>query len=517
MVMTSPLDLTNCDKEKIHLIASIQGHGAFLSLSRVDLKIRNVSENLSGFFKHPEESSFFLGKRLNDLIPLELTSKIHERLRSSDLLQEGLSVYLDNGEVLEVHLYPLAEDLAGVEFERHVPPEGNDVAIAINGYLERMQKARGLGEVSEIACKAVRFLSGFERVMIYRFFPPAMYGEVIAEDKIASAQSFLHHRFPSTDIPKPARDLYLRNKVRYIHDSAGVNFPIHPMVFDKKSPLDMSDSRLRSVSRIHIEYLKNMGVRGSMSVAIIVGGDLWGIISCHHHEPQYVSQLSRRLCLQIANTLAMVAPLLENYDRSEKENNFNMRLHSFFNEIKLDQDPLGALFRKVSHINSLFSGEGVAYVTPEKVTTAGLTPLKNDIKEIWEILRKEMTGDLFFTDRLSTLNEKFSDLKEQASGILAMKVSPLDDSMLIFTRPEYLYKIFWGGDPRKNLDERKYNGDINPRASFETWTEVVKGASLPWNEFELQGAKNFRTLVFDSLVRKEELIGELHQRLKAKG
>lgn len=509
----SNLDLTNCDREKIHHISSIQGHGAFVAVHKIDQKIRNVSTNLTAFFGKTGESDTLIGKRLNDILPLELTLKIHQKLRTLETETQSLEFPYEGNRLIEIHVYSIADDLAGLEFEFHEEGSENPAA-GLNEYLEKMQKASGLNEVAEVACKAIRFLTGFERVMTYRFFPPTMYGEVIAEDRIASAQAFLGHRFPATDIPKPARDLYFRNKVRYIHDSKGETFEIRPVGHDKREPLDLSDSRLRAVSSIHIEYLINMGVRGSMSVAIIVGGQLWGIIACHNSEPLFVSQTTRRLCLQVGNTLAMVAPLLEGNSIFAKENNFYKNLHSFFETIKMESDPVSFLFRKIDKLNELFSCQGVALVTPEKTTSAGLTPRSQEIRTLWDFLREKIQGEIFQTNELSTLNETFLGVKDQASGLLAIKVSPVDDSMLIFMRPEKLFSILWGGDPRKNLDERNYSGKINPRASFETWTEVVKGNSMPWNDFEMAGAKQFRTLVFDSLVRKEELIGELHERLK---
>ncbi len=511
----SQLDLTTCDREKIHLISSVQGHGAFLGVHKLDQKIRNVSTNLASFFGKEGDSENFIGKKLNDFLPYELSLKIIQKVKQLENGPQYLEMLFDGTKKIEVHIFSAAPELAGVEFEFHEATDEN-LSSGLNDFLEDMQKASGLEEVSRVACQAIRFLTGFDRVMIYRFFPPSMYGEVIAEDRIASAQTFLRHRFPATDIPKPARDLYLKNKVRYIHDSHAENFEIRPVGYDKKIPLDMSDSRLRSVSLIHIEYLKNMGVRGSMSVAIIVDGSLWGIISCHHHEATFVSQANRKLCLQVGNTLALMAPLLENNTIFSQENSFYKNLHSFFDEIKLEGDPVGYIFKKADKLLNLFSSQGVALVTPEKISVAGLTPRTQDIRTIANHLKKDFHEETLETNQLGTEGEVNFAFKEQASGILAVKVSPMDDSMLIFMRPEKLESVLWGGDPRKNLEERNYNGQINPRASFETWTEVVKGTSLPWRNFEIEGVKQFKNLVFDSLVRKELLIGELHERLKAR-
>lgn len=511
-----PLDLTNCDKEKLHLITEIQGHGTILVMNEVDLKITHVGENLARFFGHSEDGAFFIGKRLVDVLSFDLATRIFQLIKSRTFTS-GLEYVSENGETVEVHIFPLSNELMGIEFERFDPEIGHREKKELNPYIEQMQTGRSLEEVSEVACKAVRSLTGFERVMIYRFFPPEMFGEVIAEDRVANAQSFLRHRFPATDIPKPARELYLKNKVRYIHDSESADVPILTGAGNKNTVLDMTDSRLRAVSKVHVEYLRNMKVRGSMSVAIISGGSLWGIISCHHSSPLYVSQASRRLCLQVGNTLGMVAPLMENAARMKAEIRFNSELHKLFSEISTEKEPLNGVFKKIDQLNSLFSSHGVAYVTPEKIVSAGITPLTADVRKLWEVLRKKMNSDVFDTRRISELSLEFLSFKDQASGILAIKVSPLDDSMMIFLRPESLQTIRWGGDPRKNLEQREYNGQINPRASFETWTEVVNGASLPWTDFEIKGARHFRNLVFDSLVRKEQLIDELHTRLRSKG
>lgn len=515
-MMTNSLDLTNCDREQIHLIASIQGHGTFLSLGKTDLRIRNVAQNLAAFFGKEEAAEAYIGRRLNDLFSMEYTGLIHECFRGGSTLPAALELNLTTGKTLEVHLYNLSADLVGIEFEAYEKAVDSDLATELNLYLEEMQRGKNVSQVAEAACKAVRSITGFDRVMMYRFFPPTMYGEVIAEDRNAESQSFQGHRFPATDIPKPARDLYLRNKVRFIYDGEEKNFGIAPGTIDKKNPLDLSDSRLRSVSAIHLEYLKNMGVRSSMSVAVIVNGQLWGLIACHNSSPLYVSQEKRKLCLQVGNTLAMVAPLMERSMVHGEENTFYGRLYDLFNVLKLEPDPLLSLFRRIEDLNRLFSCGGVALVTPDETRAAGITPRTSDIQKIWKSVKENMATDVYDTEHLEGLHSEFKEMKDEASGVLAIKVSPLNDSMLLFFRPENLFTILWGGDPRKNLEDKNYGGKINPRVSFETWTEVVKGKSLPWKDFEVRGARQFRSLVFDSLVRKEELIGELHQRLKAK-
>jgi light-regulated signal transduction histidine kinase (bacteriophytochrome) len=420
---------------------------------------------------------------------------------------------------LDVYAHIIDEHLIAFEFELIPEKVDTDISFDINVFMQILQKAKDVNEMGNLCCKAIRRLSGYERVMLYRFFPPTMYGQVIAEDKVASASSFLDHRFPATDIPKPARDLYLKNQIRYIHDSHSKVYDIFPKFDSEHRPLNMSESRLRGVSFIHIEYLKNMGVGGSFSVAVIINGELWGLFACHHTASNYISHQARSQCLTVANAMALSAANNENFDFHAKHLKFNLKLNELFTNLKEETQPLEKMFRNDELIRDIFSCEGFAYVTDKKVKTFGVTPLAKEITKIWKVIFDELektNRKVFFTDNLGTFDESFVDFKDQASGVLAIRLSLTDDSMLILMRPEYLETILWGGDPRKNLEARNYKGVINPRASFDSWAQVIHNQSKPWKDFEVKGITIFKDLIFDSLILKEHLILELTKSLKTK-
>ena len=146
-----------------------------------------------------------------------------------------------------------------------------------------LERAASVQAVCEVAAEAFRKLTGFDRIMIYRFLDDDA-GHVVAEAREETSSSFLNHHFPATDIPRQARALYVRNPVRVIPDAAYAPQPLRGG--EGRPPLDMSDCGLRSVSPIHLQYLKNMGVRASLSLSIVVDDKLWGLFACHHYSPR---------------------------------------------------------------------------------------------------------------------------------------------------------------------------------------------------------------------------------------
>ncbi len=506
------VDLTSCDKEQIHLIHSIQGHGIFTAVSKADLKILFISENATSFFDMPEPSKMKVGEKLNLLLPHELFKIIQQKVLNH--IVHPVSFVWQN---LDVYLYKIDETLIGIEIEKIVEDSSKiDSGIIINNFLESMKVAKDVAELSLFACRAIRTLTGMSRVMLYRFFPPDMYGEVIAEDRTSGSHSFAGHRFPASDIPRPARDLYLKNQVRLINDITTENSPILSG-FNKQTNLDLSNSRLRGVSEIHLEYLKNMGVRGSFSVAIKVEGELWGLIACHSPDPVFISHKNRSHCETISNCLALSAPLIEKGLRQESIISFNKRFQDFFVKLKDSLNPYSELFKLGSEVNQIFHTLGFAVVSNDKVNAYGLTPLSEDVlnlaKELNQIMDRQ-NKRIFVTDALSEHGKEWYLLKDQASGLIALRLNEIDNSLLVFFRPEILQTIHWGGDPRKNFEQRNYQGPINPRASFETWTEVIKNKSEPWLKHEIDGAKNFSDLIFDLLIKNNSLIQELGSKLK---
>ena len=307
------VDLTNCDKEPIHIPGSVQPHGLLLALRPENLAVLQVSDNVERLFGvGPAE---LLNQSVERLLGAAQTGRLRDCLRRPDLAA--------------VNPLTLAVTVAGVEKAFHgvihrsggvlllelepVPLSESDappVESFFSFYHEvRVASSRLLGvtdllHLCQIAVEEVRRMTGFDRVMVYRF-DEDWNGRVLAEEKRASMDSYLELYFPASDIPKQARELYRRNWLRFVVDAAYQPARLVPPLDPQtRQPLDLSLSVLRSVSPIHLEYLRNMGVMASMSVSILKDGELWGLIACHHATARYVSYEVRTACEFLGQVLS---------------------------------------------------------------------------------------------------------------------------------------------------------------------------------------------------------------------
>src|SRR6185369_11523222 len=177
------------------------------------------------------------------------------------------------------------------------PPKPMPMYHPFRPALMRMQRVSTLAELADVVVQQMQRVTEFERVMFYRFHEDG-HGSVDAEAKAPGFETYLGLHYPASDIPAQARQLYLKNWLQLIFDARATPARIVPTLRpDTGGPLDLSFSVLRIVSPIHLEYLANMGVRAAMSISLVVGGRLWGLISCLNHTgPRRVSHQMRAAC-----------------------------------------------------------------------------------------------------------------------------------------------------------------------------------------------------------------------------
>ena len=515
-------DITECNNEQLHLFSSVQAHGCFLGFTWPDQRVQCASENVSDFFleKHPH----VLGARLEHLLEKEVVAKIGSLLREfSGQRNQGRYISFSRGDVkMEAYLYE-SQGLYCLEIEKKVATESNssdglDLEQMVGDYMRRAREAMTMAELGKLAAEAVRKVTGIDRVMIYKFLAPTWHGQVIAEDRVAKAHSFLGHRFPSSDIPRPARDLYLRNSFRSIPNVRAEVSKITPSTNPlTRKTVDLSDSRLRAVSLIHLEYLRNMGVGASFSLALNVKDQLWGLIACHHLDEFHISRQRWVYCDMIANAFSSRASMLETIEENERRLEFDKRLRSFFISLRSSADPIGDFLRRHREVEEIFEVSGIALVTRDKIDFAGLTPASADLKEIANWFRGEMLkankACLAFQD-LKATGALWERIKPFACGAVAVQLPGADENLFMLFRPEIIRTITWGGDPRKQLERKGFQGRVNPRESFAAWEEVISDETKPWEKHILEGAHFLGELVFDVLAKPQKLIEELRVALK---
>ena len=522
MAQAEKFDIVTCDKDPIHSIGAVQEHGFFLAFRFMDKTIYHASKN----------SADFIGKPINEIISRPLASVLGEEaarrvlLSASNLVPGDFEVVRipslgTSATAYQILVFEL-NGLIALEFEkRH--QDSTDEAAEISkshkrscAFVEQLHSSDDLITAAGLVCRAVRSMLGFDRVMMYRYLP-RWDGEVIAEDKSSEAHSFLAHRFPATDIPLPARELYLKNRTRQIVDSSTMASPIVPgKHYLTQKPIDLTHSKLRAVAPIHLTYLKNMGVKASFSIAVIVDGQLWGLVACHGNAPTVISHETRLACETVVATFAIIAKMMENLSKRSIQVDFEEKLRSIFQKIRLSESPLSALLVHEASICTAFSATGIAIASRSKAEVGGMAPPEQTTMELAQWLRARFRTEskkVIAIESLAKEDARWQPLAELACGVLAVCSGEADESMLLIFRPELVKSITWGGDPRKAMQKRNYEGMLNPRLSFESWNETVSGYSKKWEQYEIEGATFLRDFLFDSLLSRDRLIRELGSQL----
>lgn len=520
--MSSPpsfgaVDTSNCDREPIHIPGSIQPHGALIALHEPELTVFQVSDNVASFVdRGPGE---LLGQSLDTLLGVPRAERFREtcvgRESFLDINPIALELATRGGVRRLDGVLHRAEGLLILELEPS-PKRSHD---ATDTYLQLaraavrdLQVASTLEELLQRAAELIRGRAGFDRVMVYRF-DRDWHGEVIAEAVREDLAPFLGLHYPASDIPAQARELYTRSWLRLIPDVGYTPVPLTPSHNPLSgAPLDLSSSILRSVSPIHLEYLRNMGVAASMSISLMKRGKLWGLIACHHQTPHPVSYELRAFAEFIAQALSW--QLTSKLQLGDAERRLSSkRIQSRLIAAMAGSSSLveGLLRAHPEEFLALGRATGGALHHEGALHTVGVVPPESEILAIIERLASGATDDLFATDVLSELHPPAAGYPSVASGLLAITLSRQNRDCLLWFRPEHAMTVTWGGDPHKAVEQGSLR--LSPRKSFSAWKEHVHLHSLPFDDADLEAARDLRSAMLAVILRRASELKRLNQEL----
>ncbi|WP_369137147.1 SpoIIE family protein phosphatase [Modestobacter versicolor] len=533
------VDLTNCEREPIHVPGSIQPRGVLLAVSEPDMVVRQVSRNLADLVGMAWDDA--VGRPLAEVVGVGPAQAVARSARAFGDLRERNPVELTldcDGTPCPVdailhRVTHSAEDALRALVEPGPPVSGQssvgpvstlvvelepargprpfsfpNTYQAVRGTITELNRASSLQELYDITAGAVRALTGFDRVMVYRY-DTDYNGEVVAEAKAAGLNSFLGLHYPASDIPAQARALYEKNWIRLISDVSYTPSPLEPVALPATGqPLDLTYSTLRSVSPIHCEYLQNMGVRASMSISLLRDDELWGLIACHHyagpHAPPYATRAAAEF---LGSTLS-----LRLVDRSEDEEHRRaLQVRStmaWLTAAALDEDrPLAETLLGRPGLLDVVPADSVV-VNLQGMTGAAGVPLPADVVQTLAGWAASQGVDVVHTDRLPLVAPLLDVPADLACGVLAL---PLPDGQyVIWTRRETVHSVDWGGDPHnKAIAERE--GDsvrLSPRKSFDRWRETVRNRSEDWAPAQLAEVGDLRTNVLEALYARSRRVAQ---------
>jgi PAS domain S-box-containing protein len=497
-------DLDRCAQEPIHIIGHIQPHGMLFALSEPDLIVRQVSANISALLGMPTET--LLGRTFEAVLGAQQFEIFRSRTLSQEALAENpLRIQLPGraGEALcELHRH---DGVLIVELELQQEAYSFE-PLSLNAHIRlpllRLESASGIAELSALAAREIRRLSGFDRVMVYRF-DEDWNGEVIAESTVPSPASYLGLRFPASDIPAQARQLFLLNPFRAIVDVDAAPVPIVPATGPLTArPLDLTFSVLRCASPIHLEYLRNMGVQSSLTISIVARQQLWGLIACHHASPHHVDYSARAVCELIGQVLGSQVAMRMANAALQSQLAFSRLLDNYLAQIDAPNSPVFADFFHSHRLLELFSADGLVLSLGGVTSTHGHALQLPTLLPVIGRLRKLSSKGIASSHMLSALDQRAVSYSSHASGALFMELGRETGDFLLLLRRELVTTVTWAGNPDKSVNTDTH-GRLHPRASFQSWQETVHARSLPWSELELEGARALRVQLMERRVSLE--------------
>lgn len=503
-------DLSNCERELIHLAGSVQPHGVLLTLREPSFVTMQASANVAellgiapgdligqplarlGGDLDAQVRRIAQEPHLDEPVPL----RCRLLLRGSEASFEGV-VHRVAGQALVVELEPLDTPDGGVPV---VEIDGDTLAGHLGDAVQRLSAASSIGTLADAVVKCVRELTGYDRVMVYRFDPEG-HGKIIAEARDPRLESLLGHHYPSTDIPQRARELYIRNRVRLLVDVDYRAAELLPrLVPGTNSELDMSMCTLRSMSPLHLQYLRNMGVTATLVVSLVREGKLWGLVACHHYRPYNLRFAVRAATDLLAEVITTRIAAIENYAYAQVAIQVRRLEQRLIEATSTEGDWRLALLRNPRTLLQPLDASGAALFTDGEVLTTGEVPSTPQLRALQQWVQTQPFERLFHCAAVERANPALASLTPTASGVVAVKLANDRPDYLMWFRKEQLLTVTWAGNPAKPMVASNPM-ELSPRSSFAAWSELVRGTALPWSGSELALARAIGAALIDIIVQ----------------
>ncbi len=516
----SNLHVTALDQVPIHTLTQLQPYGVLFVLQEPDLQILQASSNTSSVFGISPQD--ILQKKLEDIFDPFQIERLQEGLLGENLdfinpAKLWAKTRGDDYVVFDGVFHRSPDGFLVLELEPTVSQESipflsfyHLARVSIN----QLQSNTSLRNFCQIIVEEVRKVTGFDRVMLYKFDDDG-HGSVMAEHKVDELEPFLGLHFPESDIPKPARKLFSSNWIRMIPNTHAEPVALVPTEHPTSHrPVDLTFSILRSAYPCHIEYLHNMGVGASLTISLMKDQRLWGLIACHHRTPKYVSYELRKACEFLGRVIFSELSVREETADYDYRMKLNYVQSALVESMSQEENFIDGLVKHEPNLLDLANAQGAAICFGGSWTTIGNTPSQEDLNYLLQWLQSNVDEEVFQTDSLPRIYADAERFKNVASGLLVIPISKRN--YVLWFRPEVIQTVDWAGDPSRAFDAVPSEGHTRlcPRKSFELWKEVVRLKSLPWKQVEVNAALELRKAMINIVLRQADELAQLAQDLE---
>ncbi len=495
----TPLEraLAECASEPIHRLGRIQAAGFLLAVDPGG-HIAHVSANAAAWVGHTPRS--LLGSGAESALPRQALAAAAAHARVSlahDAAQHLYGVaWPGRADPVDVSIH----DSGGLLVIEAEPASDEDTLrdiVCLGHCAEQLAHCNEIGELATAAARGIAELARYDRVMVYRFSADGS-GTVIAEQVAPGLPTYLGLRYPASDIPAQARALYLRSPSRIICDVAddGIDVLGHDT-----AALDLSLSTLRSVSPVHLQYLRNMGTAATMSITLRVNGRLWGLVVCHHGAPKRPALA----CRAIAETLGRLFGLAIGRLESEglQQDISTLLLSQPGVEPLVDEDAAPSHRQAVlAAIGRTLCATGASLHLDGRTVRWGEVPPPRKVAALCELLADTPVPEAVVVDSLAQRWPSTAALAPRVAGMVAVPLSQPPRDWLLLFRDEVRRHVVWAGNPNKSLDDER--GNLTPRGSFAAWRESVRLHGEPWTPLQVELAEVLRVRIQGLLSAQRE-------------
>jgi len=484
------LALQECENEQIHFIPSIQSHGGLIAFSQSSERVEFVSNNIKEFLN--KSPKFCLDKSMEQIFNNQKTVHAIRNIASHQSIEykkEYICLFKEAPSTPEINL-------SMFKTEKYFVIEMQINQVDVHSYLNIIANTSWITEKSlnftnheeliQKTTKRLKYLTCFDRILVYKFLPDRS-GEVVADTSSSEPNSFLGLRFPASDIPQIARDLLLKNTIRVIENvnDPGVLIIKKPNCEDQ---LDLSLSWLRKSSDIHLQYLRHMGVQGTMNLAIIVDGKLWGVFAFHHKSPKALSPELIHSYILLAHSFSLSLEKILINELHIKQMEY-VRKSSEILTINNSKENLSKFWQAKSKIiKDLFPCATVAYILGDHYLTEGEELPLNLLKSFLKLDKDSKKAGLWYCDSIDDIDHPELDTLGY-TGVLVLKLETLSSVKIVFLRKKTSSNIGWAGSPDKEIVMDDEIARVLPRTSFKKFIENKKVTYHAWNSLELELAR----------------------------
>lgn len=503
-----------CADEPVHIPGIVQPFGCLIAADAKTNQITYASENVADFLGHT--AADLLGRSAPEVLGRDAWHGVRGALSRNGIDKKTISVneFDFDGQLcaLRVHRSD-GQTVIEIEKAMDVGLSGANALNTLSYLMSQIQICDGEQALFDLTCELMQHLTGYDRVLIYRF-DEAANGEVLAEVKRSPQEPFIGLRFPHWDIPAQARAIMAKIPLRFIQDTDQTPVPV--LAPAGSPPLDMTLAEVRGVSSVHLEYLRNMGSAATMTLSIVVEGALWGMISFHHSRPKVPAPGLRDVLVSFVDVFNGKLLAL----RQQASLRQIAALDSGFIGQGEGEQTLETIIPSATPIVlDVLKAQGLAAISGDNHVTAGQVPDAAVLDAVAEIALS--TGEVVVIDALAERFPEHADKLGGSAGVLAVAVLP--DRVVCIFRDEIEEQVSWAGDPAKTVEQVDGRLRLSPRGSFSTFLQSASGQCEAWSGNDKYLIRHLRTLLHAAerqammvtLTRQQALmIGELNHRVR---